>query len=174
LWTWTTAISAFFFALVGMAQWALEHPSASRFEYISPEHVKANNHLKSAFMHWWYTDHFDMTDAERQLFELSVTEGLCPAGVIEHTADGHHPVGWSWGSEWYLADYYLCLTRAIIQHAEKVGNDLKSKYAPLHIAAGVFQLNRVDPTPVIIEAMGERLKEAEKTRSYGVVSAEEN
>jgi hypothetical protein len=47
--------------------------------------------------------------------------------VIEHTPDGHHPIGWSWGSEWYLADFYLCLTRAIIQRAEKVGLDLKEK-----------------------------------------------
>ena len=94
--------------------------------------------------------------------------------MVEHTPDGHHPIGWSWGSEWYLADYYLCLTRAIIQHAEKVGNDLKSKYAPIYIAAEVFKLNRVDPTPEIIGAMDERLKEKEKTRSYGVVSGEVN
>jgi hypothetical protein len=122
----------FFFALVGMAQWALEHPSTSRFEFISHEHVKTHKHLKTAFISWWYAEHPYMTDAQRELFEDSVKHGLCPAGVVEHTPDGHHPIGWSWGSEWYLADFYLCLTRAIIQHAEKVGNDLKNKYAPIH------------------------------------------
>src|ERR1035441_10117054 len=97
----------FFSTLVGMARWALEHPSMSRFEYISPERVKAHKHLKGAFMNWWYAEHPNMTDP-RELFEDSVTHGLCPAGVVEHTPDGHHPIGWSWGSEWYLADYYLC------------------------------------------------------------------
>jgi hypothetical protein len=63
----------------------------------------------------------------RSCIEPSLAHGLCPAGVIEHTPDGHHPIGWSWGSEWYLADFYLCLTRAIIQRAEKVGLDLKEK-----------------------------------------------
>jgi len=115
-----------------------------------------------------------MADAQRELFENSITHGLCPAGVVEHTRDGHHPIGWSWGSEWYLADFYLCLTQAIIQHAEKAGNDLKSKYAPIYIAAEVFNLNRVEPTPEIIEAMEERLQDSEKTRPYSVISGQVN
>jgi hypothetical protein len=44
----------------------------------------------------------------------------------------------------------------------------------VYIAAEVFKLNRVDPTPEMIEAMDERLQETEKTRSYGVVSGEVN
>jgi len=164
----------FFFMLVGMAMWALKHPSTSRFEYISPERVKTNRHLKGHFMNFWYADHQFMTDAQHELFENSIARGLCPGGVVEHTSDGHHPIGWSWGSEWYLADFYLCLTRAIIQHAEKVGNDLKSKYAPIYIAAEVFELNRVDPTPEIIEAMDKRLQEKEGTRVYSVISDEVN
>ena len=164
----------FFFTLADMAQWALKHPSTSRFEYINPERVKAHKHLKAAFMNWWYEDHPNMADAQRELFENSITHGLCPAGVVEHTRDGHHPIGWSWGSEWYLADFYLCLTQAIIQHAEKAGNDLKSKYAPIYIAAEVFNLNRVEPTPEIIEAMEERLQDSEKTRPYSVISGQVN
>ena len=164
----------FFFSLVGMAMWALEHPSTSRFEYISPERVKAHKHLNGAFMNWWYKEHPVMKPHQEEMFEESIKHGLCPAGVVEHTADGHHPIGWSWGSEWYLADYYLCLTRAIIQHAERVGNDVKGRYAPIYIAVEVFELNRVDPTPEIIAAMDGRLKETEKTRSYGVVSADVN
>lgn len=161
-------------ALLDMAKWALAHPSESRFEYISPEQVKEHTGLKNAFMSWWGAEHPYLTDAQWQLFEDSISHGLCPAAVVEHTPDGHHPIGWSWGSEWYLADFYLCLTRAIIQHAQKVGNDLKSKYAPIYIAAEVFELNRVDPTPEIVEAIGERLQETEKTPSYGVVSGEVN
>lgn len=164
----------FFFVLVGMAMWALKHPSTSRFEYISPECVMANRHLKGAFMNWWYAEHPIISDAQRELFQDSVTHGLSPAGVVEHTPNGHHPIGWSWGSEWYLADFYLCLTRAIIQRAEEVGLDVKDKFAPIHIAREAFRLNRVDPTPEIIKAMNERLQEKEKTRSYDVVSDEVN
>lgn len=164
----------FFFTLVGMAQWALEHPSASRFEYISPEHVKAHKHLMDAFMNWWYAEHPYMSDAQWELFHDSVKHGLCPACVVEHTADGHHPIGWSWGSEWYLADFYMCLIRALIQHAERAECDMKDKNAPVYIANKAFQLNRVDVTPEIIKAMNERLHETVETREYGVVSAEVN
>src|SRR5664279_3753731 len=47
----------FFVTLVGMAQWAVAHPSTSEYEYLSPEEIKANPNLKNAFMVWWYKDH---------------------------------------------------------------------------------------------------------------------
>lgn len=70
----------FFFTLVGMVQWALEHPSTSRFEYISPERVKAHKHLKGAFMNWWYAEHPNMADAQRPVGGLALCvedPGVC-------------------------------------------------------------------------------------------------
>jgi len=160
----------FFYSLVGMAHWALAHPSTSRFEYVSPDRVKAHKHLNATFMNWCYEEHPNMSDSQRELFEDSVSRGLCPAAVVEHTPDGHHPIGWSWGSEWYIADFYLSLTRAIIQYGEQVGNDLNDEFASIYIAIEVFGLNRVDPTPEIVAAMGERLEETERTRSFSVFS----
>jgi hypothetical protein len=166
----------FFFTLVGMAQWAVAHPSESRFEYLSPDDVKASKTLTNAFMNWWVEDHPYLTDAQETLFQNSISRGLSPSCVIEHTADGHHPFGWSWGSEWYIADFYMCLTYALIQRGIKMGKDVKDKFAPIYIAKQVEQLNRVTPTVEIIDAMDERLNEPEPnvTRPYGVVSAEVN
>jgi hypothetical protein len=166
----------FLFTLVGMAQWAVAHPSTSRYEYLSPGVIKSNKNLKNAFMTWWYNEHPGMKPEQEKMFNQSIKNGLFPGGVIEHTADGHHPVGWSWGSEYYLADYYLCLTYALIQRGIKLGKDVKEKFAPIYIAKQVQCLNRVTPTVEIIDAMDERLNEPEPnvTRPYGVVSAEVN
>jgi hypothetical protein len=174
--TTKTIEEQFFFTLVGMAQWALEHPSTSRFEYISPEEIKAIPNLKNAFMVWWYNDHPYIKPEQEKMFNQSIKDGLFPAAVMEHTADGHHPIGWSWGSEYYLADFYMCLTYAIIQRGIKMGKDVKDKFAPICIAKQVEQLNRVIPTVEIIDAMDERLNEPEPnaTRPYSVISGETN
>lgn len=166
----------FFFMLVGMAQWAVAHPSRSRYEYLSPEKINSIKNLRGAFLKWWYEEHPVMKPEQEKMFEESIKNGLFPAGVIEHTPDGHHPIGWSWGSEWYLADFYLCLTYACIQRAVSLGLDVKDKFAPVYIAMEVQRLNRVEPTPDIIDAMNARLNEPEpnKTRPYGVVSGEVN
>jgi hypothetical protein len=164
----------FFFTLVGMAQWAIAHPSTSRYQYISPEEVKANKNLNNAFMTWWYTEHPAVKPEQQKMFDESISKGLRPGGVMEHTADGHHPIGWSWGSEWYLADYYLCLTYATIQLGAKFGKDVQSKFAPISIAKQVQSVNRVKPTVEIVEAMGKLMEEPEpnKTAEYGVVDVE--
>jgi hypothetical protein len=164
-------VQQFMNALAAMAVWALAHPSKSRFEYINPTKIKANERMKDAFLTWFYVEHPKIKDAQREAFEQSIKDRLYPAAVMEHTPDGHHPVGWSWGSEWYIADFYLCLTRAIIQHAQRVGNDLTRFDAPAHIAANVFDLNRVEPTPEIIQAMHEHLQTAadEGTRPYSEI-----
>lgn len=169
----TTNIEAkFFYTLVGMAKWAVDHPSTSKYDYVSPDVIKSHPNLKSAFMAWWYTDHPYVKPEQEKMFNQSIKDGLCPAGVMEHTADGHHPIGWSWGSEDYLADYYLCLTYAMIQRATKLGLDVKEKFAPIYIAREVQRLNRVSPTVEIVDAMNQLLNEPEpnKTRPYGVVS----
>jgi hypothetical protein len=161
----------FLFTLVGMAQWAVAHPSTSRYEYLSPGEIKSNKNLKNAFMAWWYNEHPGMKPEQEKMFNQSIKDGMFPGGVMEHTADGHHPIGWSWGSEWYIADFYMCLIRALIQHAEKAECDMKDKNAPVYIANKAFQLNRVDPTPEIIKAMNERLHETVETREYSEYSA---
>lgn len=168
--TCSTEEMMFFAALTKMATWALEHPSKRKFQYISHDNVRANESLTTAFRHWWYAEHPHYTAAQHKMFEESVNHGKCPDAVMEHTPDGHHPIGWSWGSEFVLADFYLCLTRAIIQRMERDGIAPKATV----IAYSVFQLNRIGPTPEIIKAMGERLTETEETRSYGVVSGEVN
>jgi hypothetical protein len=166
----------FFFTLVGMAQWAVAHPSTSKFEYLSPETIKASKNLKNAFMQWWYNDHPYVKPEQQKMFDQSIKNGLFPAAVMEHTADGHHPIGWSWGSEWYIADFYLCLTYVIIQDAAKRGNDVKDKFAPVHIAKDVLRLNRVKPTVEIVEAMGKLMEEPEpnKTLPYSVIEGGTN
>jgi hypothetical protein len=166
----------FFFTLVGMAQWAVAHPSTSRYEYLSPGEIKSNKNLKNAFMTWLHNEHQGMKPEQEKMFNRSIKAGLFPAGVIEHTADGHHPIGWSWGSEDYLADFYLCLTYAIIQHAIKLGKDVKEKFAPISIAKQVQSLNRVEPTWEIVNAMNHVMNEPEpnKTRPYNVFSGEAN
>src|SRR5665213_323146 len=151
----------FFFTLVGMAQWAIAHPSTSKYEYISPEAVKANKNLKNAFMQWWHRDHPYVKPEQQKMFDESISNGLCPGGVVEHIADGHHPIGWSWGSEFYLADFYLCLTYAMLQLGAKLGKDVTSKFAPLGVAKQVQHLNRVKPTVEIVEAMGKLMEEPE-------------
>lgn len=162
----------FFAALTKMATWALAHPSKSLFEYVSPMRIKANPNLVTAFMYHYHTDiHPYITDRLRAAMDDSISHGLFPAAVIEHTPDGHHPFGWSWGSEFYIADFYLCLIRAIIQGremAEKCGIDLTK---PVEIAYLAFKLNRVNPTPEIIKAMYDRLDEPDETRAYSVYSS---
>jgi hypothetical protein len=164
----------FYFTLVGMAQWAVAHPSTSKFEYLSPETIKASKNLQNAFMQWWYNDHPYVKPEQQKMFDQSIKNGLFPAAVMEHTADGHHPIGWSWGSEWYLADYYLCLTYATIQLGTRLGKDVKDKFAPIYIAKQVQALNRVKPTVEIVEAMDKLMEEPEpnKTAEYGVVDVE--
>jgi hypothetical protein len=163
----------FFFTLVGMAQWAVAHPSTSRYEYLSPGEIKSNKNLKNAFMTWWYNEHPDMKPEQEN---QPIKDGLFPGAVIEHTADGHHPFGWSWGSESYLSDFYLCLTYAAIQEAIKFGYDVKEKFAPIYIAKKIQHVNRVEPTRKIVDAMNHLLNEAEPnaTRPYGVISGEVN
>lgn len=166
----------FFFTLVGMAQWAIAHPSTSRHQYISPEEVKANKNLNNAFMTWWYTEHPAVKPEQEKMFNQSIKDGLFPAAVMEHTADGHHPVGWSWGSEWYLANYYLCLTYATIQLGTRLGKDVKDKFAPIYIAKDLLRLNRVKPTVEIVEAMGKLMEEPEpnKTIRYSLIEGGSN
>ena len=165
----------FFAALAKMVTWALEHPSKSRFEYIDPDYIKKHEGLSAAFMQHYHTEiHPHITDKLRTAMMDSLEHGLFPAAVIEHTPDGHHPLGWSWGSESYIADFYLCLIRALIQDAEKAGCDMKNKRDPIYIAKKAYDLNRVNPTPEIIKAMYDRLEEKVETRSYGVVSGEVN
>jgi hypothetical protein len=161
--------------LLDMAKWALEHPSKSRFEYVSPKHIKANPNLVAAFMrHYHEQIEPHITDRLRAAMDDSISRGLFPAAVIEHTPDGHHPIGWSWGSEWYIADFYLCLIRALTRSAEEAGCDMKDKDAPFNIAQKAYDLNRVNPTPEIIKAMHDRLDEPDETRSYGMIDVQPN
>lgn len=159
-------------ALLEMAKWALEHPSKSRFGYIDPGYIKKHEGLSAAFMKHYHTEiHPHITDELRTAMKDSLEHGLFPAAVVEHTPDGHHPLGWSWGSESYIADFYLCLIRALMQGAEKAGCDMKDKDAPFYIAKKAYGLNRVNPTPEIIKAMHDRLEEKIETRAYTVYSA---
>jgi hypothetical protein len=154
-------------ALLEMAKWSIEHPSKSRFEYVSPAQIKANPSLVAAFMcHYREQVEPRITDKLRATMEHSISQGLFPAAVIEHTPDGHHPLGWSWGSEWYIADFYLCLVRALTQDAQKAGRDMNDDRAAVSIAKEAYDLNRINPMPEIIKAMHDRLDEPDETRSY--------
>jgi hypothetical protein len=166
----------FFFTLVGIAQWAVAHPSTSQYVYLSPEEIKAIPNLKNAFMVWWYNEHPGMKPEQEKMFNQSIKDGLFPSAVIEHTSDGHNPIGWSWGSEFYLADFYLCLTYAMIQLGARLGKDVSSEFAPLIIAKQVQAANRVKPTVEIVEAMGKLMEEPDpnKTAEYSVIEGGSN